>query len=272
VNAIGGLGLVLVLGAAGTLGLRALLPRLRRLQPGDTAAQGFLLWVIGFVVFHLAGAGLAIWLLPAPAGEPRTELPISRTMPLQALASLLSVGVLLIVAGRQRVRPGELGLGAHRGPSPLAVAISAWLAFLPAFLLVGLANSALQGAFGNELAPQQYLQDFMSDPGARRSPLVWATMVLVLPACEELLFRGALYGGLRRLLHPAAAVGVSALVFALAHGNPATLLLPVTALGVALALLYERTASLTAPILFHALHNGLTLSLAALYPEAVQSP
>ena len=52
----------------------------------------------------------------------------------------------------------------------------------------------------------------LDDAEARRSPLIWAIMVLVLPACEELLFRGALYGGLRRLLHPAAAVGASALI------------------------------------------------------------
>jgi len=106
------------------------------------------------------------------------------------------------------------------------------------------------------------LQDFLADPQARRSPLVWAIMVVVLPTCEELLFRGALYGGLRRVLHPVAAVVISALLFGVAHGNVTTLLLPVTALGVALALLYERTASLTVPILFHALHNGLTLALA----------
>ncbi|HZL99878.1 MAG TPA: type II CAAX endopeptidase family protein [Planctomycetota bacterium] len=268
-NGIGGLGVVLALGAGGLLGLRALAPRLRRLQPGDTVAQGFLLWVVGFLAFHLAGAGLALWLLPRAEGE--GPPPISQVMPLQALASLLAAGVMLIVAGRRGVTREELGLRAHRGPSPLAVAVCAWLSFYPLFLVVALANAKLQALFGNELSPQQYLQDFLADEQARSSPLIWAVMVLVLPACEELLFRGALYGGLRRLLHPAAAIGASALLFAFAHGNAVSLLLPVTALGVVLALLYERTGSLTTPVLFHALHNGLTLALAALFPEALES-
>lgn len=270
-NEVGELGLVLVLGAAGVLGLRALVPKLRRLQPGDTAAAGFGLWVLGLVVFHLAGAGLALWLLPESFEDGATPS-LRKLMPLQALSSLFAVGIMLIAAGRWRVEREELGLRAHRGPSPVAVAICAWLAFYPVFMLVALANAKLQALFGNELSPQQYLQDFVSDPQSRGSPLVWAIMVVVLPTCEELLFRGALYGGLRRVLHPAAAVVVSALLFGVAHGNVVTLLLPVSALGVALALLYERTASLTTPILFHALHNGLTLALAMLTSEIEPVP
>ena len=255
----------LVLGALGALGLRALAPGLRRLQPGDTTAQGFLLWLVGFVVVLLASTGLALWLLPeSPEGAP--EPPLSRVMPIQALASLLGVGVMLVVAGRRHVRLDELGLRAHRGPAPLAIAVLAWMAFYPLYLLVGWTNVELHALFGREIVEQRVLQDFLADPEARRSPLVWAIMVVVLPACEEILFRGALYGGLRRVLHPVAAVVVSARLFAVPHGS-ATLLLPIASLGVVLALLYERTASLTTPILFHALHNGLTLALSSMGPE-----
>jgi uncharacterized protein len=40
---------------------------------------------------------------------------------------------------------------------------------------------------------------------------------LVAPVCEELLFRGLLLRALRRRVSPVAAVGISAMVFALAH-------------------------------------------------------
>jgi len=269
VSVTGQLGILLVvalvLGALGALGLRALAPGLRRLQPGDTASQGFVLWLVGLLVFLFAGAGLGLWLLPKTE-EGAPDLPASTTMPLQALASLLGVGVMLVVAGRRHVRLDELGLRAHRGPSPLAIAICAWMAFYPLFLLVVWTNAELHALFGRELSEQRVMQDFLADPEARHSPLVWAIMVIVLPTCEEILFRGALYGGLRRVLHPVAAVVVSALLFAIPHGS-VTLLLPVGALGVVLALLYERTASLTTPILFHALHNGLMLTFASLTAE-----
>lgn len=273
--ASGELGIVLlvalVLGALGVLGLRALAPGLRRLQPGDTAAQGFLLWLVGIIATLAASAGLVMWLAPK-TGEGASELPASRVLPLQAMASVLAVGIMLVVAGRRHVRLDELGLRAHRGPSPLAVALCAWMAFCPVFLLVAWCNQQLQELLGNELSEQRILQDILADPEARRSPLVWSIVVLVLPVCEEILFRGALYGGLRRLLHPVAAVLVSALLFAVLHGNVVSLLLPVTALGVVLALLYERTASLTTPILFHALHNGLTLAFASLSPDGAPAP
>lgn len=271
-GALGGLAAVVVLGALGALGLRALAPTLRRLQPGDTAPQGVWLWLLGFVLFQVAGAMLTLWLAPQATGGESSGPSLSQAMPLQALASLFALGVMLIVAGRRHVSLEALGLRAPRGPSPLAVAVCALLAFYPIFVLVGTANAELQSLFGNELSPQKSMLDFLADDSARRSPLVWILMVLVLPAGEELLFRGALYGGLRRVLHPAAAIGVSALLFAVAHGNPAMLLLPVASLGVALALLYERTGSLVTPMLFHSLHNGLTLTFALLSPEAVHSP
>lgn len=43
---------------------------------------------------------------------------------------------------------------------------------------------------------------------------------VVSPAAEELMFRGIVYGYLRRLLKPLTAIGVSAALFGLYHGNP----------------------------------------------------
>jgi membrane protease YdiL (CAAX protease family) len=108
------------------------------------------------------------------------------------------------------------------------------------------------------------LQEFLADPAVRGSVLAWASMVLVLPVCEELVFRGALYAGLRRLLHPALAVAFSAALFGAVHER--SVMLPAAALGAVLALLYERTGSLAAPIAFHALHNGVTLLVAVYAP------
>lgn len=63
-------------------------------------------------------------------------------------------------------------------------------------------------------------QDVVKDlDQARGVHLVLIALVaaLVAPVCEELLFRGLLLRSLRRRVSPAAAVGISALVFALAH-------------------------------------------------------
>lgn len=82
--------------------------------------------------------------------------------------------------------------------------------------------------------------------------------VLAAPLFEELIFRGILYRGLRRSLHPAGAVLASALVFALVH--PAVAALPVFVMALLAAAAYERSGWLATPIVAHMTYNALVLS------------
>lgn len=82
--------------------------------------------------------------------------------------------------------------------------------------------------------------------------------VLIAPLVEEIIFRGFLYRNLRDTVGKGLAAVVSGLVFGLVHLHP-TLILPLTGLGIALALLYEWTGSLWVPIAAHMAFNLLTL-------------
>ncbi|MBR5301995.1 MAG: CPBP family intramembrane metalloprotease [Clostridia bacterium] len=86
---------------------------------------------------------------------------------------------------------------------------------------------------------------------------------LLVPALEELFFRGYLLGALERFGSRRAAL-VSALCFAVVHmggkGGSAYICLMYAAMGLLLAALYLRTGSLLAPVLVHAGYN-LTLIL-----------
>ena len=70
---------------------------------------------------------------------------------------------------------------------------------------------------------------------------------------EEFLFRGIAYQGLRRTLGPGLAALGSAALFALVH--PPAAMAPVFLLGVACAVGVQRTGSLAAAILTHAIYN-----------------
>ncbi len=88
--------------------------------------------------------------------------------------------------------------------------------------------------------------------------MVVPTVALLAPACEELLFRGALYGWLRTRVPLAAAVMVSAAVFAGLH--LIVPLLPVLfVFGVATALVYEYTGSTLNSFAMHATQNTLAV-------------
>jgi membrane protease YdiL (CAAX protease family) len=132
----------------------------------------------------------------------------------------------------------------------------------------GLAGALAATGAALYLAALPTLADWM--PGLRsaldevqgvRLPLDgWLLVVLTVglaPLCEEFIFRGLLFRGLRRDLAPLPAALLSAAVFAVIH--PSLGMLPVFGLGFAAALAYERTGWLLAPIAAHALYNAVVV-------------
>ena len=73
---------------------------------------------------------------------------------------------------------------------------------------------------------------------------------LFVPFVEELVFRGLVYGKMRRLFSFRAAAAVSAALFALYHGNIVQLVYAFP-MGLLLAWSYERWENLSAPVLLH---------------------
>jgi len=90
---------------------------------------------------------------------------------------------------------------------------------------------------------------------------VMVVMAVVLaPVVEETLFRGILYGGLRRRLGMWPAALLSGLIFGVVHYQPVALL-ALVGLGVAFAVLYERSRSLVVPAIAHGVFNGVNVLL-----------
>lgn len=116
---------------------------------------------------------------------------------------------------------------------------------------------AITGDTGN---PQQGLADAAAGSVIGLLGLL-AVGAVVIPVAEELLFRGVLYGGLRRY-GVARATIVSAAVFGLAHG-PTVVALGAFVLGVIMALVYERTGSLWPAVVAHGVNNAILFVTAA---------
>ncbi|MYM21709.1 CPBP family intramembrane metalloprotease [Duganella sp. FT135W] len=86
---------------------------------------------------------------------------------------------------------------------------------------------------------------------------ILALAVLAAPLCEEFIFRGLIYGGLRRSMPALPAMAMSAAIFAVVH--PPISILPVFVLGLCTAWTYERSKTLLAPMLVHAVYNATIL-------------
>jgi len=102
------------------------------------------------------------------------------------------------------------------------------------------------------------LSDAITAEGLDRLPAVLSIFflaVVVAPICEELVFRGFLFGFLRsRCGAPLAALASSAL-FAVLHGYSGTGLALVFVFGLVFAWIYQRSGSLLPGIVAHAAFN-----------------
>jgi membrane protease YdiL (CAAX protease family) len=86
-----------------------------------------------------------------------------------------------------------------------------------------------------------------------------AILALALaPVCEEILFRGFLFGGLRRRLRFGWAAACSAGLFAVIHGDPVRMPALFVS-GCILAAVYERRRTLVAPMVTHGVVNLISV-------------
>lgn len=86
------------------------------------------------------------------------------------------------------------------------------------------------------------------------------TVVIMAPIVEELMFRGLVYKRLRRDIKPIYAILISALLFGVYHMNVVQGLYAFV-IGALMAYVYEKYKTLVAPILFHAVANGISVIL-----------
>lgn len=210
--------------------------------------------VAGLVGGFLGFVAILLVLTGEPAGGPSTDAGIlALTIGAELGYAAVALGYLVLVAdGVPLSRPSGRALGA---------------AVLGSVALVALGQGLLR------LVPGAGIDDVSRALGrAGVDPAVFVALavvavVLIGPA-EELLFRGAIQGTLRRAFGPWSAVGGASVLFTGFHasalaGNSAPA--AVAALGViflvslVLGYTFERTGSLVLPIVVHSLYDGLLL-------------
>ncbi len=125
----------------------------------------------------------------------------------------------------------------------------------PLMIMGGMAV-ILAASYVNDWMMQMIGYDLPGDTVAVDGPYavyLYITVALAPAFCEELLFRGVVYGNLRRYGVPLAVL-VSALLFSLMHQNIGQTFYTFAA-GVVLALCYEATGSLWCGIFLHMFNN-----------------
>jgi len=173
--------------------------------------------------------------------------------------SIFLVGVL-----RGRLSLAELGIYPLRFPWQWIVGGAAIaLALIPARVLLALLVQVIASGGLDSLA-QTPRMDILTPPEGSLGVNFLVTFLLggiLVPASEELFFRGALYTWFRRRYPVWVAVLVSSLLFALGHLDLAAVVATSFVIGVVNALLFERTRTIWVPIVVHVVNNSAAILL-----------
>jgi membrane protease YdiL (CAAX protease family) len=131
--------------------------------------------------------------------------------------------------------------------------------FLP-FCFLTAANAWVFTSLNYPQVHQPAVEILMSSADWRTTLYFLSLACILAPLWEEITFRGFLYPFLKSKLGLPAAVILSALLFAALHVHLPSFV-PLTFLGIILALLYERKGSLAYCIMLHSIFNLCTCTV-----------
>jgi len=124
-------------------------------------------------------------------------------------------------------------------------------------------HSQLLRRLTEQMDAVRVLEEMRSRPAALLGLV--AIIGVIGPIAEEVFFRGFAYTAFKRRFGGVWAVPLSAFVFAVVHGNPVGLI-PIFMVGLVLAVLFQRSGSLAAPIGLHCANNTVVVVMYLLAP------
>lgn len=178
------------------------------------------------------------------------------------LSLLIVVGVPWL-AGKHSTDKREIGLWrlpswADLGLAPIGFLLYFLLSALVLYI-IGLlfpvfdSNQLQETGFGDITQRYEYI-------------LAFATLVVAAPVAEEILFRGYLYGKLRKNAPVWLSVFITSVLFGAIHGQW-NVAMDVFALSIVLCALREVTGSIWAGVLLHMMKNGIAFYLLFINPS-----
>ncbi|MBV9672568.1 MAG: CPBP family intramembrane metalloprotease [Verrucomicrobia bacterium] len=171
--------------------------------------------------------------------------------------SLVIGPILFSMIARDISVPQAFGLNRLNLVKILTWGLGLLIAALPLIAATSVLVSALM-----KVSPENDTQEIvkifehLSDP-IKRIPLIFLAVV-VAPLAEEFVFRGYIYGVLKKYFGPIASLVFTSTLFAVIHLHIPSLL-PLFVLACVLTLSYELSGSLLVPMTMHALFNAITL-------------
>ncbi|MFH1190013.1 MAG: type II CAAX endopeptidase family protein [Candidatus Omnitrophota bacterium] len=167
--------------------------------------------------------------------------------------------ILRFTVVRYKEKMASLGLSLKNFFRNVYYGIVAYIAFIPVLVGIIAVLAVVMNLTGYAPRKQPVVDLFLKE---QSRPLLLYTSLFASvagPVIEELFFRGFMYNAVKRHTGVLWATLITAASFALLHAHIAGFL-PILALGILLAHLYERTGTLVSSVTVHVIHNvGMVL-------------
>ena len=172
-----------------------------------------------------------------------------------AMMNLVGIGVVLYFIVKkydQNIR--AIGLTAKGFLRNVFYAVIGYASLVPVLLVIMVVTFMVIKIFKYQPPVQPIVQVFLEE---KQTSILWLSALFAAifgPIAEEIFFRGFMYSAIKKTLGIFWAMLITSAIFSLLHAHLVGFL-PIMALGLLLAYLYERTGSLVSSMTVHIIHN-----------------
>jgi membrane protease YdiL (CAAX protease family) len=172
-----------------------------------------------------------------------------------AIMNLVGISVIMyFIVKKYRQRVSAIGLTTKSFLKNIFYAMVGYISLVPVLLIIMLATFFVIKWLAYTPPLQPIVEVFLGEK--KISILLLSTLFAAIfgPIAEEIFFRGFMYGAIKKTFGVFWAMIVTAAIFSFLHTHIVGFL-PIMALGLLLAYLYEKTGSLVSCMAVHIIHN-----------------
>ncbi|WP_018969130.1 CPBP family intramembrane glutamic endopeptidase [Rubritalea marina] len=172
---------------------------------------------------------------------------------------LMMAGIVVALYQQRGVLEDALGIRPENPTHTVAWSIGTYIAFF--VILIALGMSGMEDWLSERLGEKQnqdVVNELLNAQNTNKRLVLILGACVIAPLAEEIIFRGYLYPVLKRFTEPAIAAILTGVLFGAIHGQ-IWAVIPLSIFGILLAVLYEKSGSIWACILCHALFNSINV-------------
>ncbi|MFA5336730.1 MAG: type II CAAX endopeptidase family protein [Candidatus Omnitrophota bacterium] len=176
----------------------------------------------------------------------------------------IETGVILIIIKYFKSSYLDFRLNTNRALD----AVKKYLTILPVLVGIIFINNFVLEKFGITTSINPAIELFLKIKNIPLLSLLLFQIIFLGPVAEELFFRGFIYKLLRKKYNFLLSAVCSSLLFTMLHRSSHDIL-PLLILSISLCYIYEKSKNIASPILFHIIHNSLSISFLLLIKTLV---